>query len=295
MKRKLYELASAKINLTLKIKGRRDDGFHKVSSLVAFTEVGDVVCGSCAKDMSLDITGPFAPHVSSGTNLVVRAAQTFFQEMSLQPCTQFMLEKNLPVASGIGGGSADAAATLRLLARLHRENIKSEEDIEPERLQRLACVLGADVPVCLGGQPAMVSGIGEQVEPLESFPTVSVVLINLGVGVSTAKVFRAFAEKAVVSDTSACNLPVFRDAYDIADWCRDQGNDLTVAACGIAPEIADVLYRLENIPLCLLARMSGSGDTCFALFAEHEEAQSAAQRTKNETGWWVCASRLRGV
>jgi 4-diphosphocytidyl-2-C-methyl-D-erythritol kinase len=274
------EFAPAKINLYLHVVGRREDGYHLLDSLVVFATVGDRVTVSAADGLSLSVTGRFAAGLrGDGDNLVLRAAHALAAHAGVRAGGKLVLEKNLPVASGIGGGSADAAATLRLLCRFW--------GFEPARgdLQRVARGLGADVPVCLDSRPALMSGIGEILAPAPALPDIGLVLINPGVAVSTPSVFRArtgpFSEPAAFDereDNLAASLHATR-------------NDLAAPACLLAPAIGDALRTLAAIPGCLLARMSGSGATCFGLFDTRVAAEDAAKAVIRDE-WWVWGGGL---
>jgi 4-diphosphocytidyl-2-C-methyl-D-erythritol kinase len=278
--------APAKLNLYLHVLGRRADGYHLLDSLVAFADVGDVVTARPAPALSLEITGPFAGAVQDdlSENLVWRAATALAGRAGIEPKAALTLEKNLPVASGIGGGSSDAAAALKALGELWRL------DLGERPFQGLAPSLGADVPVCLFGEPAWVGGIGEAVAPAPALPPCSVVLANPGLGLATPAVFKArtgaFSEPARFDAAPA-------DAAALARLLESRRNDLTAPALALAPGIAQVLRALEAEPGALLARMSGSGATCFTIFADEAAAQAAAQRLgAMHTGWWVAAGKL---
>lgn len=272
----LTERAPAKINLTLHVTGRRADGYHLLDSLVVFTQAGDSV--STQPGAGLVISGPEAAGLSAGSdNLVARAARLMgVADQGL------VLVKTLPVAAGIGGGSADAAASLRLLARLHRCKLPPLEG-------QLA--LGADVPVCLAARPARMQGIGEAITLLPALPRFWLVLVNPRLALSTPDVFRALAQRA--NPPMPARLPDWPDAGALFDWLAQCRNDLQAPARALAPVIGDVLDALAAAPGCALARMSGSGATCFGLFAQEAEAQdAAAQIARARPGWWVQATGL---
>ena len=266
-------LARAKVNLALHVTGRREDGYHLLDSLVAFADFGDVVRVRPAEDLSLTVTGPMAAGLGAGEdNLVLRAARLMGRPAAIT------LEKSLPLASGIGGGSADAAATLQAMARLFGLDL-------PDPAAVLG--LGADVPVCLLGRPARMAGIGEDLTPI-SLPPAYLVLVNPGFAVSTPQVFRALTRR---DNPPLGTIPGFADARDLAAWLTATRNDLQAAAVTLRPEIAEVLAVIEATPDCLLARMSGSGATCFGLYAEARAAARAAARLAR-AGWWVQAGAL---
>ncbi|MEO0390255.1 MAG: 4-(cytidine 5'-diphospho)-2-C-methyl-D-erythritol kinase [Pseudomonadota bacterium] len=244
--------APAKINLTLHVTGQRADGYHLLDSLVVFADVGDRLRLTPAAEMSLNVTGPFADGVPTGSsNLVWRAAQAAGWQ------GQIDLDKRLPHGGGIGGGSADAAATLRAL--------KAHVD---------ASRLGADVPVCMLARAARMSGVGEAVAAMAGVPSFHAVLVNPGVSISTPEVFAALRHKdhppMGSTPTAGASARVWMD------WLRRQRNDLQPPAIALAPQIATVLQALEATPGVLLARISGSGSTCFGLYPTRSAAQLAA-------------------
>ena len=272
MAAEVERLARAKVNLALHVTGLRGDGYHLLDSLVCFAEMGDVIRVSQAKGSSLTVTGPMGAGLTAGEdNLVLRAAR-------LMPPAAIELEKHLPLASGIGGGSADAAATLLALAELHGAPL-------PEAGAVLA--LGADVPVCLAGSPARMRGIGEDLTPV-TLPPAHLVLVNPGFGVPTPDVFRALTSR---ENPPLSDIPAFADAAALATWLAGTRNDLEPAALRLRPEISGVLAALAAQKGCLLARMSGSGATCFGLFAGAEAAEAAAQ-SLTRPGWWVQSAAM---
>jgi len=278
--------APAKLNLYLHVLGRRDDGYHLLDSLVAFADVADVVTARPAETLSLEVTGPFAAALSGNRseNLVLRAATALAGRAGIEPRAALTLEKNLPVASGIGGGSSDAAAALKALGELWRL------DLGERQFQGLAQSLGADVPVCLFGETAWLGGIGERIAPALPLPPCWLVLVNPGVGVATPAVFKArsgdFSEPARFERPPA-------DAAALVRLLVARRNDLAPPAMALVPAISDVLRALEVQPGALIARMSGSGATCFALFAEADAAQSAGRRLgTGHPGWWVATGTL---
>lgn len=266
------EFAPAKVNLALHVTGRRADGYHLLDSLVVFAGVGDRVSAEPAPALSLTITGQQAEALTvADDNLCLRAAR-------LMPgAFRLTLDKHLPVASGIGGGSADAAATLRLIARLTGQPLPSAAEV---------LRLGADVPVCLAGQPVRMTGIGEGLRPLaHPLPPAWLVLVNPGKAVSTPEVFRALDRR---DNAPMQALPRLRDAGELAAWVAMQRNDMEPAATRLLPVIAEVRRALSAQPGCLLSRMSGSGATCFGLFADPLSANAAARAIGAvQPGWWV--------
>ena len=278
--RLLEAFAPAKINLWLHITGRRADGYHELDSLVAFADVGDRLSITPADGLSLTVSGPFAAALGTAAeNLVLRAARALALHCGVPAGAALHLEKNLPVASGIGGGSADAAAALRLCARLW------QVEIEEAVLAEVALSLGADVPVCLAGETVRMTGIGERLAPLVPPPPTPAVLINPGVAVSTGQVFGALAGR--FSPPAAV-----RDG-DFAALARANRNDLEAPAIALAPEIARALAVLGTAPALRLARMSGSGATCFGLFDRADAASEAARAIgAAHPSWWVAACRI---
>lgn len=269
------EFAPAKVNLHLHVTGRRADGYHLLDSLAVFPAVGDTLRAEPAADLSLAVTGPQAGALSAEPdNLVLRAARRLAEATGVSHGARLVLDKNLPVASGIGGGSADAAAALRLLAKLWGVAIPPD----------LAATLGADVPVCQVSHPARMGGVGEILTAAPRLPPFGMVLANPGLGVATPAVFRA---RAGAPFTPAATLPpAWPTAAAMASDLAALGNDLQAPAISLCPAIADVLAALAALPGCLLARMSGSGATCFALFPDADTARAAAARLAHP-GWWV--------
>jgi 4-diphosphocytidyl-2-C-methyl-D-erythritol kinase len=271
------EPAHAKVNLYLHVTGRRPDGYHLLDSLAVFPDVADHLSATPAETLSLAVEGPFAPALAGEPdNLVLRAATRLAEAHGLQQGARLVLHKVLPIASGIGGGSADAAAALRLLARLWNVPI-------PEGL---ALALGADVPVCLAQRPARMQGIGEILAPAPRLPDFGIVLANPGLAVPTPAVFRQRAATGA-GFTPAATLPqAWPSAAAMAESLAATTNDLAAAAIALCPPIAEVLAALAALPGARLARMSGSGATCFALFDSPAEASAAAARLAHP-GWWV--------
>ncbi len=272
--------AHAKINLFLHVGDKRADGFHALQSLVAFTKASDELSFAPEVGLSLAIEGPFGAGLSCGEdNLIIKAAQCLSRDRG----AAIRLTKNLPVASGIGGGSADCAAALRGLSRLW--GLASDTAV----LQKIGESLGSDVPVCIARQPQWMEGRGEIVTPLPGLPAIAIVLVNPGVGVPTGKVFGALKERRGVGLPLP---PVFASAGDLVAYLKDTSNDLEAPARLIAPEINSVLEAIAGEG-ALLARMSGSGATCFGLFASDDDAARAATAMEaRNPGWWVAASHL---
>lgn len=279
------EPAPAKVNLFLHVVGRRPDGYHLLDSLAVFAEAADMLCAEPAGDLSLELAGPFGGALDGeADNLVLRAARRLSAMAGVPAAARLRLEKHLPVASGIGGGSADAAAALRLLVRLWGLRPGDAE------LRAMALGLGADVPVCLAGKAARMGGIGEELAPAPALPACGMVLVNPGVAVATPSVFRArggpFSPPAVLPGG-------WRDATAMASDLARLTNDLEAPAIALCPPIAEVLAALRALPGCLLARMSGSGATCFALFATRDAAVRAAGAVARP-GWWCHGGGLAG-
>jgi 4-diphosphocytidyl-2-C-methyl-D-erythritol kinase len=272
----------AKINLALHVVGQRDDGYHLLESLVVFTRFGDRISVGRAETDEFAVTGPYASAVPTDeSNLVVRARNTL--RAALPPSSDFpasiSLEKNLPPASGIGGGSSDAAQTLKALAQLWG----IEED---GTLERIALSLGADVPMCLSPYPALVSGIGEKVERLPDFPPLFIVLVNPGAELSTPAVFSRLKTK----DNPGLRQLVSGDPKTLCAWLRETRNDLQIPALELAPVIGEALGSLRATQ-ARFVRMSGSGATCFGLYDTRQEAEIAATDIKRaRPDWFVVAT-----
>jgi 4-diphosphocytidyl-2-C-methyl-D-erythritol kinase len=276
--------ALAKINLYLHVTGRRDDGYHLLDSLVAFAGIGDEVAADAAGDLSLTVDGPRAAGIPDGPdNLVLKAASALRREAGVTAGARLTLTKRLPASSGIGGGSADAAAALRVLARLWGIEDKA-------LLQRVALATGADVPVCLAGKAAFMSGIGERLDPAPALPPCWMVLVNPGVAVPTPAVFHA--RRGPFSAAASFAGPV-RDLDALVVLLRQRGNDLSAPAEELAPAIRRALQALADLSGMRLVRMSGSGATCFGLCANEGEAQAAAAAlTALHPDWWIAAAPL---
>jgi len=288
------------------VTGRRADGYHLLDSLAVFCPVGDRLRAAPAETLSLTLEGPFgAALADEPDNLVLRAARALGGTAG----AQIVLEKHLPVASGIGGGSADAAAALRLLCRLWDLPLAAPP-VAPTRaasapitsaptglapaastqiaLTQIALTLGADVPVCLASRPARMGGVGETLTPAPGLPPAGMVLVNPGVSLATAAVFRTRAAEF----SAPAELPAsWPDAAAMADDLAKLRNDLQPPAIALCPVIGTVLAALAAAPGCLLARMSGSGATCFGLFPDAPTAEAAA-RALARPGWWCWGGAL---
>lgn len=275
-------LAPAKVNLGLKVIGRREDGYHLLDSLVVFADIGDRLEASLASDLSLTVTGPEAASLQAEApenNLVLRAATALRQAAGVTVGAHLTLEKHLPVASGIGGGSADAAAALHLLNRLWKLNWSLPQ------LQTLGLKLGADVPVCLAGQTCRMQGIGEQLTPVRLEGVGAILLANPRVVVSTRDIFKKL--QLTNSHTAAV-----RPCYTLTDIHR-WPNDLQPVAIEQEPAIAALLQSLQQLPDVLHTGMSGSGATCFALFKDLVRAETALQLLRRQRpADWMAAGHL---
>lgn len=292
--RVISENAWAKLNLALHVTGKRGDGYHLLDSLVVFAVTSDEICVSpdpnTASELSLTIEGPMAEHLpadiaGNSDNLVLQAASALsnFAAARGQAVSgaQIILKKRLPVAAGIGGGSADAAATLRALNKLWDLNLDHMD------LEELGATLGADVPVCVGEKPARIRGIGTQVEPVPRMPMFYLVLVNPNIAVSTPAIFKALSN---ANNAPMIDLPTSTDMDDWLSWLNANRNDLLAPAVKLCPAIADVLAALEDAG-AKLARMSGSGATCFGIFDDFDQAQTAAIAiSKAHPQWWVDAA-----
>jgi 4-diphosphocytidyl-2-C-methyl-D-erythritol kinase len=281
----LVEKASAKINLTLCVLGRRADGYHELESLVVFAGLADTLSLQPGGEPALHIGGPFAAACGPiAGNLVLKAAAVLGERVKGLKAGRFTLEKNIPVAAGVGGGSADAAAALRLLARAN--DLASGD----ARLAGAAPTIGADVPVCLASRARIMRGVGEHLSPPLDLPPLPALLVNPGVPLSTREVFGKLAGRFGGAPSPA-QVPLTFGA--LIEWLGAHGNDLTEPAVACVPVIADVLKALETLPGARLARMSGSGPTCFALFASADEAAAAARRLQaGHKDWWICPTTL---
>ncbi|HKY17544.1 MAG TPA: 4-(cytidine 5'-diphospho)-2-C-methyl-D-erythritol kinase [Rhizomicrobium sp.] len=281
----IIEHAPAKINLFLHVGGRREDGFHPLQSLAVFTQAGDVLALEAASNLSLAIAGPFAKGLEGeGDNLVLRAAKALLEKSALSPQgAKMTLTKNLPVASGIGGGSADAAAALRGLRRLW--NLEMDDDA----LQAIAAGLGSDIPACALSAPCFMEGRGEILRAPQSMPHVPMLLVNPGVAVPTKDVFSALQTRSGVE----MSLPQgrFQDTADLLRFLETTHNDLEEPARRLQPVIGKVLAALASLPGALFARMSGSGATCFAIFPDDACCDRAAEILKKaHPDWWIAPS-----
>lgn len=276
------ELARAKVNLTLEIRGKRPDGYHELESLVLFADFGDIIEYHPGGPFSLSLTGPFAAALDRD-NLLERAVRAYAAVSGSDPEGAFHLVKRIPVAAGLGGGSADAAAALRILA-------SRGVPIESAALLAAAAGIGADVPCCLASGPAIMTGIGDKLHPLAPLAPIPAVLVNPMLPLPTANVFRELRARPLAAPPASPFIP---EIADLAAYAKARGNDLEAPARRLLPVIGDILAVLAGTSGALLSRLSGSGPTCFALFAEPADAIAAAYFISGEhPGWWVRAVSL---
>ncbi|RFC68884.1 MULTISPECIES: 4-(cytidine 5'-diphospho)-2-C-methyl-D-erythritol kinase [Mesorhizobium] len=270
----VVEDAPAKINLALHVTGKRPDGYHLLESLVVFTRLGDRLTATPGHDC-FEISGPFGHGLRADeSNLVIKARDAF----PARPSVKLMLEKNLPLASGIGGGSSDASATLRALARL--SGFAGD-------LFGIGAKLGADVPMCLAAKPLIAKGVGEMLAPVSGMPELAMVLVNPGVHVATPDVFRGLA---TIQNASLAPLPNRLDLPRLVAWLRESRNDLQATAERLAPAITETMAALQHTGPAF-ARMSGSGATCFGIYESASTAENAARTIRlSQPGWFVAAT-----
>ncbi|HXH46220.1 MAG TPA: 4-(cytidine 5'-diphospho)-2-C-methyl-D-erythritol kinase [Bradyrhizobium sp.] len=290
----LTEEGRAKVNLSLRVVGRRADGYHDLESVVAFADCADRLTLEPGGELKLTTAGPLAAACGdTADNLVLKAARLLAEAVPGLKLGAFALDKVLPVAAGIGGGSADAAAALRLLARLN------DLSLDDPRVQKVALATGADVPVCLVSRACDMTGVGEQLLPL-ALPSMPCVMVNPRVPVATKDVFQALGLRngeLLVGVTDVIRAPAWpEEGASIADWVEvleNVANDLEAPAIRIEPVIGGVLEALRGSAGVKLARMSGSGATCFAIYGSPAEAHTAAERIRRDhPGWWVHAGTL---
>ena len=282
----IREIAPAKVNLFLHVGEKRADGFHELESLVVFADFGDVLEFAPSDQLTLSLKGPFAEGLQAGNeNLVLRAARALAAHANRSDGAAITLTKYLPVAAGIGGGSTDAAATLRGLAKLWKFRVLAEE------IQRIAEELGSDVPVCVEGKSAWMEGRGEKVTAVSALPSMAMVLANPGATVSTAEVFRGLKSRR---GTGAVDHAVsLKNPKQLVDFLRTTGNDLETPARAIAPAIGEVLDEISRMPGVELWRMSGSGATCFGLFEDARSAEMARiALSHSHPQWWVQVTKI---
>jgi len=281
-------LAPAKVNLTLRIVGRRADGYHELESLVAFAPFGDRLTFRPGMPLDLAVSGPTAAGAGPlADNLVLRAVRALAERIDGLALGRFALTKRLPSGAGLGGGSADAAAALRLVAKVNHLAL------DDARIHDAARVTGADIPVCLDPRPRIMRGIGEILSAPLRLPRLGIVIVHPGVAVPTGPVFKALGlvPDAQCAPSPAAAVPAEREA--LLAWLASERNDLEAAAIAIAPPIADVLGAIADTPGCRLARMSGSGSACFGLFNSGRAAAAAARRLADaHPAWWARAGRI---
>jgi 4-diphosphocytidyl-2-C-methyl-D-erythritol kinase len=284
------EKAPAKVNLTLRVLGRRADGYHDLESLVVFAELGDALTFTPGAALALEVSGPTAKAAGeTADNLVLKAARALAERVASLQLGAFALAKRLPVAAGLGGGSADAAAALRLLARANGIAL------DDPRLMQAARATGADVPVCLDPRPRLMRGIGEILSAPLDLPKLDAVLVNSGVAVPTKMVFAGLnLARATPAPDASPQWP--RNPTDLVAALAKDRNDLEEPAIELQPVIAELLAVLRNLPGCRLARMSGSGATCFGLFDSRSAADTAARTLRvGYPDWWVERTVLGGL
>lgn len=283
----ITELAPAKVNLDLFVTGKREDGYHLLDSLVVFTDFGDRISVRAANDLSLEINGPYADAIpTDDSNLVMRAALALQTFAEVNQGAHIELEKNIPAAAGVGGGSADAAAAIKALIRLWGLSL------DKAALMSLALSIGADVPVCMLSSPSIMRGVGENLSPLEGVPEFGMLLVNPGVDLSTPSVFKARSHTfSSVPDRKVFHNHLSRDEF--VKNLSQQKNDLTDAAGHLAPVVHETLRMISDLDGCLLTRMSGSGATCFGLFSDLATAKQAESALSlRDTGWWIKACQI---
>jgi 4-diphosphocytidyl-2-C-methyl-D-erythritol kinase len=287
MRQALTEIARAKVNLTLRVLGRRPDGYHELESLVAFADVGDGIDFFPGAPAAVTVHGSFAEGIT-GANIAALALQKAAAAVPGIELGAVAIDKRLPVAAGLGGGSADAAAVLRAI---RRANPSREAGID---WRAIAASLGADVPVCLLSAAQFMWGTGHDTATVPALPVLPAILVNPGVPLATAAVFRALAASPAPS-APAVPLPPgpFRDVAAVVTYMGDHANDLEPVATALCPPVGTVLATLRALSGVRIARMSGSGPTCFALFDATADAADAARRVGDrEPGWWVAATTL---
>jgi 4-diphosphocytidyl-2-C-methyl-D-erythritol kinase len=290
----LSDEARAKVNLTLRVNGRRADGFHDLESVVAFADCADRLTLTPGSDLNLTMSGPLAQACGeTSDNLVLKAARLLAERVPDMKAGSFSLDKALPVAAGIGGGSADAAAALRLLSQLNGLALDDPRIIE------VAQLTGADVPVCVNSRGCVMTGVGETLQPL-SLPTMPCVMVNPGVPVATKDVFAALGLRNGELLVGATDV-LLQDRWpggdaSLEDWVEAlaaSSNDLEAPAMRVQPVIGEVISALNATNGAWLARMSGSGATCFAIYENTAEAGRAAEKIRRDhPGWWVHAGTL---
>ena len=276
--------APAKLNLYLHVTGRRSDGYHLLDTLIAFTEFGDTLSVQRSETLSLEITGPFATAIvgPAEDNLILRAARMLADAAGRTAEARISLTKRIPVAAGLGGGSSDAAAVLKALIRFW------QVDIERIDVAKMAISLGADVPVCIARRASFVTGVGEQIDRSPRLPVTGVLLVNPNEALLTEDAFAAFSEPFSVAGQFTTEP---RDVAGLVKLLAQRRNDLTADVLRLCPAVGDVLEAIEAIPGCRLARMTGSGATCFGLFDDGAAAEHAAGILQKRQ-WWMMPTVL---
>ncbi len=282
------ETARAKVNLTLHIKGKRPDGYHELESLVVFADVCDELVFTPASDDSLSLEGPFAGLVD-GENLVLKTKRAVATWLGIAIGGHFRLTKNIPVAAGLGGGSSDAAATIRALLQACDSTANAKDFLKQ------SAAIGADVPVCLQNSAAWMCGLGERVTPVTGLTPLPAILVNPRIKLSTAAVFKTLNAKPLQPEESG-PPPAFagwNDPQEAAAWLNEGRNDLEAPAIALEPAVERVLDTLRRLDGCLLSRLSGSGPTCFGIFSSQDAAGEAAREIERSCPkWWVQATTL---
>jgi 4-diphosphocytidyl-2-C-methyl-D-erythritol kinase len=285
----IVESARAKVNLTLHIKGKRPDGYHELESLVVFADVCDELTFTPGAVDSLELEGPFAGLVD-GENLVSKAKRAVASWLGRDIAGAFRLRKNIPVAAGLGGGSSDAAAAIRALLKTYGAGADASAFVHR------SAAIGADVPVCLHNGAAWMCGLGERVTPISGMPALPAILVNPRIKLSTADVFRTLKAQPLPASASEAPpaLPPLKDVKGAAAYASQGRNDLEAPAIALEPAVDAVLATIRRLDGCLLARLSGSGPTCFGLFPSEDAAARAAREiAAAHPDWWAQATALR--
>ena len=288
MANSICEAARAKVNLTLHIKGKRRDGYHELESLVVFADVSDELVFTPASEDRLSLEGPFAGLVD-GENLVLKAKRAFASWLGVTVSGDFLLKKNIPVAAGLGGGSSDAAATIRALLKVY------DRDEDTKTFIRQSASIGADVPVCLQDSAAWMCGLGERVTPVCGLTPLPALLVNPGIKLSTAAVFKTLNAKPLQAEEAEAppSFPGWRNPQEAAVWLNEGRNDLEAPAIALEPAVKKVLDALRRLDGCMLSRLSGSGPTCFGIFLSQDAAaEAASEMRRSYPNWWVQATTL---
>jgi 4-diphosphocytidyl-2-C-methyl-D-erythritol kinase len=283
------EQARAKVNLTLLVRGKRPDGYHELESLVVFADLCDELVFSPASEDTLRLEGPFAGAVD-GENLVLKAKRAVAVWLKTEIHGEFRLQKNIPVAAGLGGGSSDAAAAIRALTKIYGGSLDAVE------MMAMAAKIGADVPVCLHQSAAWMRGLGERITHAANISALPAILVNPRLKLSTADVFRKLKAAPYDPDRASGSAPIqtgWEDPASAAACLKEGRNDLEAPAIALEPAVESVLNILRGLDGCLLARLSGSGPTCFGLFPSQNVAARAAEVIKtSQPNWWVVATTL---